>query len=259
MEFLKSSKRRSLVSELIYIGLNIAFAVAILIIVVAVQSPTLAFALVLLSKWRILAVRPRYWFANVQANLVDLIVSISITILIYAANGALVTQIILTLLYIGWLLFVKPRSKRHYIAVQAGAAIFLGTTALMLVSYDWIATLVVALMWIIGFSAARHVLSSYEEAHTSFYSLVWGLLFAEIGWLAYHWTFAYTLPGIGSIKLSQVALITLAISFLAERAYSSYERHGSIRSNDILMPTLLSVSVIVILVTFFSRLGTGSL
>jgi hypothetical protein len=89
--------------------------------------------------------------------------------------------------------------------------------------------------------------------------LVWGLLFAEIGWLAYHWTFAYTLPGIGSIKLSQVALITLAISFLAERAYSSYERHGSVRSNDILMPTLLSVSVIVILVTFFSRLGTGSL
>lgn len=259
MEFLKSSKRRSLVSELVYVGLNVAFAITLLVIVLAIDSPLPAFALVLLSKWRILAVRPRYWFVNVQTNLVDIIVSLSIVILLYSAGGAIAVQVLLTALYITWLLYVKPKSKRVFIAVQAGAAVFLGTSALMTVSYDWIASLVVLAMWLIGYSAARHVVSSYDEAHGSFYSLVWGLVFAELGWLAYHWTFAYEIPGAGDIKLSQMALIVTAISFLAERAYSSYSKHGSIRSSDIIMPALLSVSVIIILLTLFNTISTGAI
>src|SRR5919202_4987413 len=103
MEFLKLSKKRTLFSEFVYIGLNIALAVAVLVIVWAVESPWAALALVLLSKWRILAVRPRYWFANIQANMVDIIVNISIVILLYAASGAVVTQGILAVLYIVWL------------------------------------------------------------------------------------------------------------------------------------------------------------
>jgi len=259
MEFLKSSKRRSFLSELLYITLNVALAVAVLAVVLAVESPFAAVALVLLSKWRILAVRPRYWFANVQANLVDIIVSLSIVVLLYAASGAFLAQCAITLLYIGWLLFIKPRSKRVFVAIQAGTAIFLGVTALMTLSYDWIATAVVALMWLIGYSTARHVFGSYEETHISFYSLIWGLVVAEIGWLAYHWTFAYSLPGVGSIKLSQTALITIALSFVAERVYASYTKHGAIRSNDIILPALLSMSVIVILLLFFNTIGTGSI
>ncbi len=259
MEFLKSSKRRSLVSELVYIALNVAFAIATLVIVLAIDSPLPAFALVLLSKWRILAVRPRYWFVNIQTNLVDIIVSLSLVILLYAAGGALAVQIILTALYIVWLLYVKPKSKKMFVAIQAGTAVFMGVTALMIVSYDWIASAVVLIMWLIGYSAARHVVSSYDEPHTSFYSLAWGFVFAELGWLGYHWTFAYTIPGAGDIKLSQIALITLAISFLAERVYRSYTRHGTVRSSDIVMPTLLSVSVIIILLTLFNTISTGAI
>src|SRR4051812_19772506 len=147
MEFLKSSKRRSFVSELIYILLNVALAIAILAVVWAIESPIAAFALVLLSKWRVLAVRPRYWFANIQANLVDIIVGVSVVILLYAASHALIAQVALTILYVGWLLYIKPRSKRAYIAAQAGIALFLGVTALMTVSYDWIASVVVLFMW----------------------------------------------------------------------------------------------------------------
>jgi hypothetical protein len=257
MEFLKSSKRRSLVSELIYVGLNIALAVTLLIVVSATSSPLPAFALVLLSKWRILAVRPRYWFANIQTNLVDLIVSMSIVILLYSATGAFTAQLLLTALYIVWLLYIKPKSKRSFMAVQAGAAVFLGVSALMIVSYDWIATVPVIIMWLIGFSAARHVLSSYDEPHTSFYSLVWGLLFAEIGWLTYHWGFAYAIPGVGDIQLTQAALIALGVSFVAERAYTSYEKHGSVRSSDVIMPALLSVSVILLLILFFNTITNG--
>ncbi|MFI5212709.1 MAG: hypothetical protein ACHQTE_01985 [Candidatus Saccharimonadales bacterium] len=255
MDFLKSSKRRSFISESIYIALNVLFAVAILVIVLVVESPLLAFALVLLGKWRVMAVRPRYWFVNLQANLVDIIVGLSIVVLLYAASGAVIMQAVLTLLYIGWLLFIKPRSKRMFIAIQAGTAVFLGVSALMIESPDWIASLVVVGMWLIGFSAARHVLSNYDEAHSSFYSFVWGFLFAEFGWLTYHWAFAYSLPGVGNIKLSQTALIALALSFLVERFYSSYARHGSIQSADVLLPSVLAVSIIVMLLFVLNTIG----
>lgn len=258
MELLRLPNKRSLFSEIVYVALNVGLAAAVLIVVLAVQSPYAAFLLVLLSKWRVLAVRPRYWFANLQSNLVDIIVGISVVVLLYAASGATAAQVFIALLYAVWLLFIKPRSKRSFIAVQAGAAIFLGTAALMSVSYSWPASLVILGMWIIGYSSARHVLGSYEEVHISFYSLIWGLLFAELGWFMYHWTFAYALPGAGGIQLSQGALITLAFSFIAERAYASYEKHGSIHSNDMILPSLLSISIILVLLAFFNTVSVGT-
>lgn len=258
MELLRLPNKRSLFSEIIYIALNVALAVGVLAVVLAVESPYAAFLLILLSKWRVLAVRPRYWFANLQSNLVDLIVGLSVVVLLYAAGSAFAVQVIITMLYIVWLLFIKPRSKRSFVAVQAGTATFLGVTALMSVSYNWDVSLVVILMWVIGYSAARHVLGSYDEAHISFYSLAWGLVFAELGWLVYHWTFAYALPGMGNIQLPQGALIALAVSFIAERAYASYEKHGSVHSNDMILPTLLSVSVILVLLVFFNTVNVGA-
>jgi hypothetical protein len=259
MEFLKSSKRRSIISELVYVALNVGLAVAILAVVWAIESPLPALGLVFLSKWRVLAVRPRYWFANVQANLVDLIVSVSVVVLLYAASEAIVAQILLTALYIVWLLYIKPRSKRVFVTIQAGAALFLGVTALLSVSYDWPSSFVVLFMWLIGYSAARHVLGNYEEAHIAFYSILWGFITAELGWLMYHWTFAYALPGVGDIMLSQTAIIVLAMSFLAERTYASYVSHGAVRSSDVVMPTLLSVSLIVMLLAFFNTISNGGI
>ena len=259
MEFLKSSKRRTLVSELMYIILNIALAGAILAVILVTESVVAAMGLVLLSKWRIFAVRPRYWTANLKANLVDTIVGLSIVVLIASAAGALVAQCFLTLLYIVWLLFIKPRSKRVYVAIQATAAVFLGVTALMTVSYGWAASVVVVLMWIIGYASARHNLSTYEEPHSSFYTLACGLVFAELGWLSYHWTFAYDIPLFGAVKIPQVALVAVALTFLTERAYASYRRHDGMRSSDLMLPALLSVSIVLILLFFFNRIGTGSL
>lgn len=255
MEFLKSSKRRSLISELIYIILNVALALAILLIVLAIESPLPALVLVLLSKWRIFAVRPRYWVANIQANLVDIVVSFSTVVLLYIATGALGAQILITIMYGIWLLVIKPRSKRAFIALQAATAVFLGVNALMAISYNWPSFTVVLIMWLIGFISARHILSHYEEPHASFYSLIWGLVLAEIGWLAFHWTFAYQIPGFGNLKLAQVAIIATAISFVAETVYGSYRRNQTVRSSDIILPSLLSVSIVLALVLFFNSLG----
>jgi len=122
MEFLKIIKRRSFLHEVVYIILNVVLALSamVLIRVTGVYWPSLV--LVLVSKWRILAVRPRFWLANIQANLVSIIVSVSYVIFLYLAqsldsltyNQTLIVHIILTSFYILWLLFIKPKSKRIF-------------------------------------------------------------------------------------------------------------------------------------------------
>lgn len=236
--------------------LNVLMAVAILVVVLVIESPLPAFALVLLSKWRVLAVRPQYWPAHIVANSVDIIVSLSYVVFLSAATGALVVQIALTLLYIAWLLLLKPRSKRSFVTLQAGVATFAGIGALMQVSYDWLDVIVVLAMWVIGCATARHILTAYQEPHFKLLALVWGLVVAEIGWLAYHWSFGYDLRITGDLMLSQAAIIVTLVGFLAERAYASYHRHGHIVMTDILLPMLLTVSSVGLLLTIFGQIQT---
>lgn len=261
MEFLKIVKRRSFINEAIYVALNVALAFALMIIIRITGSLWPAFALVLLSKWRIFAVRPRFWFANIQTNLVSFIVSVSFVVFLYITNIAnlsssqiLIAQIILVLIDIIWLLFIKPKSKRVYIIIQAGAALFVGITAIYAMSYNWIASPVVLLVWLVGYSTARHVLSSYdEESHIIMLSLAWGLSIAEIGWLAYHWTIAYRLPIVTDILLPQVSIIALCFGFLTYKAYDSYYHHQKIRIGDVFMPLIFTVDIIGVLLFWFNN------
>lgn len=259
MDLLKSHKRRSRLSDVLYVTLNIALAIALLVIVHFGQSPWLAIAVVLLSKWRALAVKPRFWFANIVANMVDIIVGVSTVALLYAANGELAPQLLITALYIGWLLFIKPKSKKRMVTIQAGIAVFVGVTALATVSYSWDSFFVVLLMWLIGYSATRHVLSNYDEPMTGIYSLIIGGMFAELGWISYHWMFAYALPGAGLIKLPQVAIIITLAGYAAERAYASYYQHGKVRSQDVLLPIILMIAITLVLLLFFNKITLNSI
>ncbi len=194
--------------------------------------------------------------------MVDIIVSISVVILIYTVGQTgggndIAVQIVLAALYAAWLLLLKPRAKRSYIAMQAAAAMMLGSFALESLSYEWPSSLVVVLVWLIGFSCARHVLMSYSDKDSRFLSLVWGFVIAEIGWLAYHWTIAYTLPFGGGLKLPQATLLLLGISFLAERVYASYMTHQKIRANDIAPPLLLVIGLILVLMVAFNSASIG--
>lgn len=265
MEFLKLVRRRSFLSEVMYAVLNIAFAVALVVVIRYTDSIPLALGLVLISKWRVLAVRARYWFVNVRSNLVDLIVSVSVVLHLYTIDVSTMVDsrkyILLALvatLYVVWLLIIKPRSKRSYVALQAGIAVLLGTAALFTMSFNWPVSIVVAGMWLIGYSAATHVLNTYDdETHTLFLGLTWSVIFAEIGWAAYHWTIAYSLPIVTTIMIPQVAIIVLLISFVAYKSYDSFAHHQKIRTSDIILPLLFTLSVIAVLIFVFNRVGTA--
>lgn len=255
MEFLKILRRRSFLSEVAYVILNITLAIGVVLLIRAIESPWPAIGLVLLSKWRVLAVRPRYWFANIQSNLVDLIVSVSFVIFLYASYSSAATPgqksliiIVLTLLYVGWLLFLKPRSKRSYMIAQAAVAQFVGVASLFMLSYDFPLFITVLAMWLIGYSTARHVLSSYsEETHLLFLSQVWGLVLAEMGWLAFHWTVGYSVLGVDSILLPRVALSLLCVGFVVLKCYDAYYHDKKLRRSDIMLPILFTFGIIVIL------------
>jgi len=265
MEFLKLVRRRSFLSEVVYTVLNIGLAIAIVVVIRYTESIPLALGLVLISKWRVLAVRARYWFVNIRSNLVDLIVSTSVVIGLYTINIAQIDDFrklllmgIATLLYILWLLVLKPRSKRSYVVAQAGVAIFLGVATLFTISYNWPASLVVIAMWLIGYSAANHVLNTYDdETHTLFLSLAWGVVMAEIGWIAYHWTIAYSMPFVTSLFVPQVAIISILVGFVAHKAYDSFYHHQKIRTSDIILPLLFTLSIIAVLIFVFNRVGTA--
>jgi len=267
MELLKFVRKRSFLSEFVYTILNIALAVAVLLIVRYTEAVWFAIVLVVLSKWRVFAVRPRFWWANLRSNMVDFIVSVSIVLHLYTINTSalgektkLLLMIILTLLYIGWLLFIKPRSKRGYMVIQAGTAVFLGMSALFTISYMWPVSAVVALAWLIGYSAARHVLSAYDdETHGLFLGLTWGFVTAEISWVAYHWAIAYPLPIVPVLMLPQIALIITLVSFLAYKVYDSFYHHAKVRMSDVLLPLLFTLGIVVVLLVilpfFFAPAG----
>lgn len=265
MEFLKTIKRQSFLNEVIYVALNIGLAVSLMLIVRLTGSLWLAFILVLLGKWRLFAVRPRFWFAHVQANLVSIIVSISFVVFLYVANSAsvgatqsLVVQSILVLMDIGWLLFLKSQSKRIYIVAQAGVALFVGVSAIFMVSYDWIVSPVVLLTWLVGYATARHIISSYdEESHTELLSMCFGLILAEISWLAYHWAIAYRLPIATSFLLPQVSIVTVGFAFLAYKTYDSYYHHQKVRFSDISLPLVFTISIVAVLLIFFNGVSAN--
>lgn len=253
MEFLKSAKQRSALSESLYIALNILLAIAALFLVNTAGFIWPAIVLVILSKWRVLAVRPRYWMANIQANLVDFIVSISFVVFLMQSIDNLGVQIVITALYIAWLLFLKPQSKKVYVTAQASLALAFGTAAIFILSATWPVFLVVLLMWLVGYISARHMMGSYNESHLTQLSLLWGFVVAQLGWLGYHWTFAYEFAFLGDLKIPQMTIIIMAISFMAERLYDAFSKDNFSRQ-DIILPVVFPLLLIFAILLFLNNI-----
>lgn len=134
-----------------------------------------------------------------------------------------------------------------------------GTAALFMVAYAAPVSVVVLGMWLIGFVSARHVLIQYEEDHIVFLSLLWGLLLAQIGWVSYHWTVAYSLPFVDAIQVPQVSIIAALTGLLAYKVYQSQKKHETVRMNDIIFPLLFCVSIVAVLLLIFNSVGIDTL
>ncbi|MGH7196217.1 MAG: hypothetical protein ACREGJ_00440 [Candidatus Saccharimonadales bacterium] len=248
IEFIKARGRRTRFSEIFYVIFNALLPVVLLLLVRGFDPPLLAFALVFLSKWRVFALRPRFWWPNIKANAVDLLVGVSAVGLMYLASTMLVLQILIAIAYAAWLLIVKPRSSSKGIKLQAGIAQFVGLLTLFHFSIVIPELMVVAGCWLIGYVVARHAISNYEESHVELFSAIWGLVVAELGWLLYRWTIVYDL-GL-PIKIPQMVLLVFVIGFSAIRMYH-LAKHEQLTAQA-LRGTVIFASLLLAAILVFS-------
>ena len=253
-DYVLARKSRNIASTMVHIFLNLLLGVGAVLVTVLSNSPILGLILVLASKWRVFAVRARYFMLNLKSNLADIIVGVSVVLIAYYAGPAfLPVDFVLMAFYSIWLLFIKPLSSETATMIQSLITVFMGITASVIMTANLDAIAITLLSFLIGYSASRHILSQSEDRDFTLTTLVCGLLFAEIAWLCHSWSIIYTFGDTG-IRVPQLAIILTIFTFVY-----NYTRQAVIKYQDefrlkyVLGPLIFGIALICIIVLWFSN------
>lgn len=205
----------------------------------------LAYLVVLLSKWRMFAVRPRHWPANVRANAIDILVGLSLVVFM-AQAPSYAWQLVWLAAYEVWLVVIKPRSSVFWTTLQAGLGQFVSLAALYIVWGRAPLVLLVMATWGICYLAARHFLMSYDEPLTSMLSHIWGYMAAALTWVLGHFLLYYGF-------LAQPVLILSILGYGVASLY--YLENNDRLSVLVRREVLLIMSAVIIVIILFSDWG----
>jgi hypothetical protein len=226
-------------SRVVHLGFNILLPL-IVFVLVRIHFLQLALAVILLSKWRMFAVRPRFWAANVRANAVDILVGVSL--LTFMTHSGQLLQFVWAILYGVWLVVVKPASNTMMVSLQATIGMSCGLMALFVA---WAAEPLYGLVLITGaicFLAAHHFFDSFDEAYARLLAYVWGYFGAALVWVLGHWLLFY-----GAV--AQPVLLLLAIGYgLAVLYY--LDHHGKLTKTLRRQFIFIMIATVVIIVAF---------
>lgn len=204
-------------SHFIHLGLNIILPI-LAYVLVRIDFVAIAILLVLLAKWRIFAVRPRYWLVNIASNGIDILVGISF-VLLMSSTSAEWWQLFWAALYVGWLVWLKPKSDVLSVSAQAMVGQLLGLTVLYLKFGDASLSVLVLGAWAVTYLAARHFLTSFEEPRTSLLANVWAYFAASLAFILGHWLLFY-----GSVPQILIFLTTIGYGLAALYYLDASER-----------------------------------
>lgn len=226
-------------AHFVHIGLN-ALLPAIIFVMVRIDFAGLALAIVLLSKWRMLAVKPRHWPANIRTNSIDIIVSISFLIFMQHAPSAS-WQLIWALSYGAWLIFLKPASNTLAVTAQAMLGQILGLMALFLDMADKPSFVLVVLTWLVTYSSARHFLSSFDEPHIRLLAYLWAYFSVALVWVLGHWLLYYNF-------VSQPTLLLTIIGYSLAGLYYLHEtdKLSALVRRQLIMVALALVFIVIV-------------
>lgn len=211
-------------------------------ILVRLEFVALAFAVVLLSKWRIFSVKTRHWPANIRTNAVDIFVGLSVVIFVSLATTQLI-QAVWVLAYMVWLLFIKPKSTVLWVGVQALIAQTLALIAMFLVWNEVSETALTFAVWGVTYLCARHFLGAFDEAMSRASAYVWAFFCASLTWLTAHWLLYYK-------GISQPALIITVIGYGMAALY--YLQHTDRLKKGIRRQFVMVMVAIVLFIIVFS-------
>lgn len=227
-------------SRVIYVGLNVVLPL-IVFILVRVDFVQLAVVLVLLSKWRMFVVRPRFWVANIRANSIDIIVSLSF-LLFMVESGSPVVQLAWAAGYMIWLTLIKPASSIFMVSLQAMVGLFFGLTALFMSLGDSPLYWLVLIVGVICYLAARHFLDSFDEPYAKLLSYIWAFFGASLTWVLGHWLLFY---GNGFIAMPTVLLVALGYGMSALYYLDHHDRLSKLVRIEIMVITAVIVIALV--------------
>jgi hypothetical protein len=227
-----------------YLGLLVLLP-AIVFVLVSLGFFQLALSIVVLSKWRMFAVRPRFWPANIRANAVDLLVGIPMVLFMYH-SGSEIFKLLWAVLYAVWLIYIKPKSSLFMVSLQAFIGQFTGLMALYLVWGSGPLYGLTIITGLICYLSARHFFESFDEPYNRLLSYVWAYFGAALAWLLGHWLLFY-----GLIAQITLLLSTLGYGMAALYYLDHNDRLGKATRRQFIFIML----AIVLLVLTFSDWG----
>lgn len=220
-------------SPLLHIGLRIALPLAVFVLSsLSIGEVWLPLLVVLLSKWRIFAVRPRFWPANLRANSVDIIFGAAIVIFM-ADTDSVAMRLIWTAVYAFWLLVIKPRSNILFISLQAGLSQLAGLSALFVAWMDKPLLLLVFSVGLICYLAARHFFDSFNEPYARMLAFLWGYFGAALMWVLGHLLLSYPQPG-GPVAQPTLFLSIIGYSLGAIYYLEHFDRLSALVKRELL-------------------------
>jgi hypothetical protein len=214
-------------------------------LLVRISFVQLALSLILLSKWRMLAVRPRFWVANIRANAIDIIIGLSVLAFVTATGNEL-AQLAWAVLWAAWLIIIKPRADTLWVSLQAIIGFATGLTAMFL---TWDHAPLFALVGAAGllcFFAAHHFFYSFDEPYTRMLAYFWGYFGAALTWVLGHWLLFYG-------PIAQPALLLVALGFGLGTLY--YLDHFDKLSLNVRRQIIFVMMAVLLVVLTFSDWG----
>ena len=255
-EFIALRKSRNLASAIVQVILNILLGISTVVATLVSGSPLIGIILVILSKWRIFAVRPRFFLVNLKSNLVDLTVGLSVVALAYfIGSTVLPAHYLLAATYVIWLLFIKPRSGKLWPLVQALIATLLGISAATIGGMMSDSIVAVIFSFIIIYGALRHILVQNEAPENfELIALANAVVGSEIVYICSNWGIVYTFGQSTGFMLTQSAVIITLLTYLFFTVFESVQKYdGRLRARDIIVPIFFTFTMIAIVIFGFSE------
>ena len=231
-------------SHLFYLFLLAVLPISVFVFV-RLNFVELALLMVVLSKWRMFAVKPRFWASNIRANSVDIMVGISI-VLFMTHSTSTIMQLVWVVLYAIWLIFIKPASGLLMISTQAFIGQICALMALYMVWVDGPVFGLTLLTGLICFLSARHFFDGFDEPYARMLAYIWGYFGASLAWLLSHWLLYYR-------GLAQPTLLLSALGYGMAVIY--YLDHHKRLSKGLRWQFVFIMVAIVVAVLTFSDWG----
>ena len=172
----------------IHHGLRVLPGIGAFVFIAILELHLIAYLLVLLSKWRILTPRWQLLLSNLQINIVDILVILSL-VYFMAWPGLFLWQQLLWLAgYLLWTLFIKSKTSKYGHLLQGLTAQALSSTIVVYNLHRLELLSALLAIWLIAFFSLRHIFNGFEvkNYHRSLVA-IWSLFSLQLAWVLFHW------------------------------------------------------------------------